>query len=110
MKIYEKKLSKIGNSKGISIPIKVINNLKLDNIIVGLKMQDDSIIIEKIRNIKDFYNTRYPKKIKRAGSNYKLTIPTEILEILQTNKFILMEQDGKIIIKAKKMEGKTDEN
>lgn len=97
--IHKKNLLKIGNARGVYLPIDMVRNLDLHNGYVKLYKQDDKLYIEKLIDCIDLIEDVYIKTLKTSGGSYRIMLPKKIIRELKSNKFDVFKQNNKIVIR-----------
>jgi antitoxin component of MazEF toxin-antitoxin module len=97
--VYKKNLLKIGDARGVYIPMIFVKELRLHEGYVKLYQKNNRLYIEKIVSPINIEKDVYIKTIKIAGGSYKITLPKKIIRGLKTDVFEVYRCNNKVIIK-----------
>jgi antitoxin component of MazEF toxin-antitoxin module len=97
--IYKKNLLKIGDAKGVYIPMIFVKELRLHEGYVILYEKKNKLYIEKLVNYINFEKNFYIKTLKPSSGSYRLILPKKIIEDLKTDKFEVYRCNNKVVIK-----------
>jgi hypothetical protein len=96
--IYKKRLLKIGDTKGVYLPMIIVKELCLHEGYVRLYQKKNRLYIEKIVNAINIEKDVYIKKIGISGTSYRIMLPKKIVENLKADKFKVYRCNNKVII------------
>jgi len=97
--IHKKNLLKIGNTKGVYLPIGMVRDLELNKGYVKLYKQDDKLYVEKLINCIDLKEDTYIKTLKTSSGSYRIMLPKKIIRELKSDKFDVYKYQNKIVIR-----------